>query len=197
MLCICTYWLYILIAFVLYNFAFNRIFYVIWYHRNFIERIQEAWMWSLFTFLRRPIFIWFSVDCNVAPACSPGFQVSTIDEGLPVGTLVKSLVCTDPDTGLDGQLTYTVAGGDITKLTVDATGDVTTKAIYNYETNPKEFEVIICKWGSHERIFKHRCASCTTLQHSNCKHWISLTIVTCWRVTQSKALLLHFDYRIL
>ncbi|XP_078600673.1 protocadherin Fat 4-like [Branchiostoma floridae x Branchiostoma japonicum] len=78
-------------------------------------------------------------DVNVyAPAFSaPSYQV-TIEESRPMNSHVFTVVATDRDSGVNGEIRYSIVGGDdYRQFYIDPrTGSVTVAAVLDYETTP-------------------------------------------------------------
>ncbi|XP_078597383.1 protocadherin Fat 4-like [Branchiostoma floridae x Branchiostoma japonicum] len=74
--------------------------------------------------------------------CDPDVYYSSVEENTAAGTSVALLSCTDPDDGVNSDLTYSIISGDDTaaKFDIDgSTGQITTSSTaVNYDTDAME-----------------------------------------------------------
>ncbi|XP_055959112.1 protocadherin Fat 4 [Patella vulgata] len=77
-----------------------------------------------------------STNINHAPVCSGDYD-SSVSEGSIIGTVITTITCTDIDTGVNGQISYLIDGTNSATIKnlfqVTATGEVSLKAILNYD----------------------------------------------------------------
>ena len=70
------------------------------------------------------------------PTCTSNTFTGNIDENSAVGTSVLQVIATDSDSGINGQITYSIVGGSgSSSFGIDSTtGDVSTATAIDYET---------------------------------------------------------------
>ncbi|XP_035677121.1 protocadherin Fat 4-like [Branchiostoma floridae] len=82
------------------------------------------------------------VNDNV-PSCTGYYYDQTLAESVPAGTSLLQLTCSDPDEGVNGDLTYTISSGDLYgQFNVDSTGQLTVSTGLDYE-NTTQYQLTI------------------------------------------------------
>ncbi|XP_019645840.1 PREDICTED: protocadherin Fat 4-like [Branchiostoma belcheri] len=78
-----------------------------------------------------------------APTCTGYYYDRTLAESVPAGTSLLQLTCSDPDAGVNGDLTYTLTSGDLYgQFHVGSTGQLTVSTGLDYE-NTTEYQLTI------------------------------------------------------
>ncbi|KAI8511673.1 hypothetical protein Bbelb_107730 [Branchiostoma belcheri] len=78
-----------------------------------------------------------------APTCTGYYYDRTLAESVPAGTSLLQLTCSDPDEGVNGDLTYAITSGDLYgQFHVSNTGQLTVSTGLDYE-NTTEYQLTI------------------------------------------------------
>ena len=73
-------------------------------------------------------------DNDNTPKFSQESYTASIQENAQSGTVVKTVVATDSDSGANGQITYSITSGDTSLFRIESNGDVVLKGSVDYET---------------------------------------------------------------